>query len=118
MPRLDVSHSSREGLNATYLPNSGDPSTTEDYWFWNDGRVLLHIKNPGSSALTDVKVTTQITVGGVAVDDATIAVGATSEVLAGPFSPAIFNNYEGETHIRFADTVTGVRVAAVRLGDL
>lgn len=62
--------------------------------FVNDGSTLLYIKNTDVTTSTAI-LTTPKTVNGLAVSDLTITLPAAIDVVAGPFSPDVFNDSNG-----------------------
>lgn len=82
--------------------------------FPNNGRVFLVIANGGGGSIT-ATVTTPKTVGGLAVADQAITVGAGARVVAGPFDRDTFNNpANGRVAVTYSG-VASVTVGAFRL---
>lgn len=73
------------GLIPTYSPAAADGHQVE-----NDGKVILHICNTGT---TDVKVTilSGYTVGGLKLQDRQVEIPPATCVFIGPFDPAVYN---------------------------
>ncbi len=106
--RLAIQDVSREGVAATY---SG-VTTTDTYLINNDGRVILHVKNAGTGAET-VTLKTGKTYLGLAIEDPTVTVGASSDKFIGPFETEVFNDGQ-DMKISFS-VGTSVTVAALKV---
>lgn len=109
---LAVQQISVDGVVPTYLTDVDDAADT--YLVPNNGQVYLHFKKSGAGIAT-ITFLTPITVGGLAVANPTVAIPATTgDKMIGPFPPNIYNN---GANLEFTtDNVTGLTVAAVRLG--
>lgn len=79
----------------------------------NRGRTFLHVKN-GSGASINVTLVTAATVGGRAVADDVVAVGAGAEKMIGPFDETVYNAASGVVNVDFS-AVTTVTCAAFNL---
>ena len=101
----------RAGITPTH---TGSLSTGNTYQFKNNGKVVLYWKKSGAGACT-VTIVTQGTVDGQAVADRTVSVPATTgEKMAGPWSPDLYNNSDGEIEVTYSE-ITGLTHAAVAL---
>lgn len=108
MPRtaLAVQTVKPEGVIPAYTAANADGHAIA-----NRGRMCLHVKNGGGSAI-DVTLVTGATVGGRAVADDVVSVAAGAEKLIGPFSESVYNQSGGVMHVDFS-AVTTVTVAAI-----
>lgn len=92
-------------------------STATEHKFLNNGRVVLQIEKGATAA--SLVVASQVSVGGLDVEDRTITIDASSTKLYGPFPPNIHNETTGSdvgyTGIHFTGDVTGLEVTAFRL---
>jgi hypothetical protein len=79
----------------------------------NRGRTALHVKN-GSGASINVTLVTAATVGGRAVADDVVAIGAGAEKIIGPLDEAVFNQADGTVSVDFS-AVSSVTCAALIL---
>ena len=109
--RLDPEKALVTGLNSTVLTNI---LTTDVHQVRNDGRVFLRIDKTGA---TDAILTFTTTAkrGGLAVDDPTCTVPATTgKRFIGPFPPQIFNDENGDLEW-VVDNVTGLECEVIQL---
>ena len=105
---LTVQEVNRTGIAPSYTAASAD-----GFFIPNNGRVMLHFKNTGSSSV--VTYVTPGTYASQALADLTTTVPATTgDLMVGPFPPDFFNDPSGKMLITFSST-TGVTVAAVRV---
>lgn len=95
-------------------PSTTTPSAASDYVIANDGKTWIEAIKTGASNCT-VTVTSQKTLGGLAVADQTDTVVATTGTRRiGPFEPSIYNDSNGDVTVQFSE-VTGLTVAVLRL---
>lgn len=91
------------GLAATY---TGGLSTTNNYKVRNSGRVILHFLK-GAAVICNVLIVTPKTVGGLAVDDTTVAVPATTgDKFIGPFPRDLYNDGSNDIEFTLSDVDT------------
>jgi len=91
---------------------TGSLSASNTYIVRNNGRTLLHFLKAGANACT-VTVQTPVKAGGLDVAERTFNVPAsTGDVMAGPFTPSIYNDAAGDLRFTLSE-VTGLTVAAV-----
>ena len=81
--------------------------------FANTGREFIYIKN-GDASPINVTFTTPGTYKGLALTDPVVVVGATDEMIIGPFSTGAFNNTSGQVAVAYS-AVTSVTVAVFQL---
>lgn len=99
------------GVTPSY---TGSLSTGNTYQVRNSGRTLIHLKKSGAGECI-ATIATPKTVDGLAVAEQTITVPAsTGDKIAGPFSPNLFNNGDGDLEITFSE-ITGLTIAAFEL---
>jgi hypothetical protein len=98
----------RTGTIPTYSAANADGHSVG-----NRGTMFLHVKN-GSGGSINVTLVTPITVGGRAVGDDVVAVGAGAEKMIGPLDPNTYNTADGVVHVDFS-AVTTVTCAALVL---
>jgi len=85
---LTVQETSLAGITPTWAA----ATAADGFAFLNDGNTYLEIKNVNAVELTATLVT-PATVRGVAIENPTVAVAATSGVKRiGPFAPEVFND--------------------------
>ena len=88
--------------------------TTDVYLVRNSGRVMIHIKKDAAADCV-VTVTTPVTVDGLAVEELTFTVVATTgDKMAGPFSPNIFNDVASDLRITFSN-IAGLSMGAFEI---
>ena len=88
------------GIAATYRTAI---STSDNYRFPNDGRVLVIVKNASGSALT-VTIATPKTIEGLAVADRTVSVAGNGDHVIDRLDPDLYNDANGEVDISFSAT--------------
>lgn len=99
------------GITPSY---TGSLSAANTYLVRNSGKVFLHFKKTGAGDCT-VTLQTPITVEGLAVEEPTVTVPATTgDKMIGPFSPAVFNDQNGDLKFTLSE-ITGLSVAVVEL---
>ena len=81
--------------------------------FTNTGREFIYIKN-GDASPINVTFTTPATYKNIALEDPVVAVGATDEMIIGPFAVGAFNNSSGLVDVAYS-AVTSVTVAVFQL---
>ena len=99
---------------AGVVPAAFEPAQVEGHFFANNGATFLLIMN-GSMASVNVTIVSQLTVEGLAVADAVVAVGAGVTKLIGPFNPTIFNDEDGQATVTFS-AVASVDCSILSLG--
>jgi len=88
-------------------------ANADGHSFENVGREFLQVKNTGTEKT--VTVQTPGTVDGLAIEELTVTVAATTgDKMIGPFPTHVFNQSGGVVYVDFS-AVTGVTVAALRL---
>lgn len=102
---------SRAGITPT---NIGTLSTSDTYQFKNNGRMLIHWLKDGAAECV-ATIVTQKTVDDQAVGDRTVTIPATTgDKMAGPWSPDIYNNSDGEVEVTYSN-IAGLTHAAIAL---
>ncbi len=101
MAALSVQQISIAGLTPTMVAAAGGGDTVPA-----GDRNFLLVRNGGGSGIT-VTVTTPGTVGGLAIADATVSVGAGADKLIGPLTASLFGDpaavaYSGVTSVTVA----------------
>ena len=83
--------------------------------FVNTGREFIYVKNGDASGIT-VTFTTAgtFTSQSLALTDPAVSVGATDEMIIGPFDVGAFNNTSGQVAVAYS-AVTSVTVAVFQL---
>ena len=99
----------KAGITPAY---TGSLLTANTYMIRNTGRMFLHFKK-SAAVIANIVIETPVTVDGLAVEELSVAVPATTgDKMIGPFAPTIFNDGLGD--VRFSpDDVDGLTVAAV-----
>ena len=104
MATLTVETASAAGLEATFNSCAGGGDEFE-----NNGATYLIFKNGDASSKT-ITVVSQKTVGGLAVADQAIVVGAGEERVIGPLPKAIYNDIDGNVQLTYS-AVTSCTIA-------
>lgn len=91
LPVYDVS---RSGINVT--DNDTAATSSNVYYFQNDGRVKLLVASTAGCTAT---VETTATLEGLAVADYTATVGATKQMVLGPFPMNTYNDSQGRAKL-------------------
>ncbi len=87
---------------------------TTDYVMKNDGRTFIHVINTNAATCT-VIAKTPVQVGGLDVAENTVVVAGTSgNNMIGPFSPAMFNDGNGDMRFNFS-AIADVTFAGVSM---
>ncbi len=107
MAILTVQSITRTGLAATdnSAANAGDS-------FVNSGREFVNIKNTSGGSIT-VTLDIQATVDSQSVTDPTVAVGAGTEKLIGPFPVGFYNDGNARVNLTYS-TEVGLTVAVLQ----
>ena len=93
-------------------PSYTTVTATDNYYFPNDGSVMVHMKNTTATDCT-VTIETPVTYEGLSVADKTISVvNTTGDVMAGKFPPAAYNNSDGRVKMTFS---TAIDVAVIKV---
>ena len=99
------------GVVATFT----DTDTAADtYYVYNNGTVLLAFQNGSAGSATVTIVTTQ-EVDGLAVADRTLTVAASTNAIAGPFKPSLYNNANGNLSFTVSGTPADLTCLAITL---
>lgn len=104
---LTVQDVARTGLDLTAAKTT--VVTANDYYFANDGRTNLYVKN-GTGSTCTVTVDVPATVDGQAVTDRTVSVATAKEFEIGPFPTNWYNDGAGRVKVNFNQTVDIVAV--------
>ncbi len=104
---LTVQDVARTGLDLTAAKTT--VITANDYYFANDGRTKLYVKNATGSPCT-VTIDVPATVDGQAVTDKTVSVATAKEFEIGPFPQNWYNDGAGRVKVNFNQTVDIVAV--------
>lgn len=102
------------GLAASYSAGNA-----EGHKVLASARHILHVKNGGGSSIT-VTVQTPVTVGGRAVAEDTVTIGAGADRFIGPFNPDVHGQPEsvgadaGQAYVDLSST-TSVTLAALKV---
>ena len=88
------------------------PTSGDDWKVLNDGRTYVVVENGATAA--NLTIATPVQVDGLDVSSRVVAVAANTTVIAGPFSPAIYNDGDGEMTLTL-DSVANVKLAAFRV---
>ncbi|MCC6192265.1 MAG: hypothetical protein IT318_24805 [Anaerolineales bacterium] len=78
--------------------------TANNYFFPNDGRTKLYVKNATGSTCV-VTIDTPNTVDGQAIANRTVSVATAKEFEIGPFPPGDYNDGNGKVKVTFDQTV-------------
>jgi hypothetical protein len=97
----------RDGVDLT--ANATTVNTANDYYFKNNGRVKLFVKNTTGSTVT-ITVETPNTVDGLAITDKTATLANNKEALLGPYPPSDYNDANQKVHVTFNQAVDIVAV--------
>ena len=97
----------RSGRDLTALATT--IANANDYYFRNNGRMLLYVNNATGSTVT-ITTETPNTVDGLAVTDHTTTLATAKEAVFGPYPPEIYNDGDGEVHVTFNQDVDVVVV--------
>ena len=102
----------RSGLAATYASDY-TVVASNTYIIRNNGKVLLHFKKSGAGAC-DLIIITPNNVDGLAVNDRTVVIPATTgDKFIGPFPPSFYNDANGDMEISLSE-VTGLTGAILQ----
>lgn len=85
----------------------------------NDGKTYLHVKTVGTTAnltLTPQAKVQDGSAAGLTPIAPVIALAANKNYLIGPFSPAVYNDANGELNMTFS-AITAITVQAYRLNQ-
>lgn len=96
------------GLTPVYAAAGGSGDA-----FQNTGDQYVEVVN-GGAVQTTVTVVTPATVGGMAIADLTVTVGAGARKKIGPFPPAVFNDANGQVSVTCSPT-TDVTLGVFKL---
>ena len=108
---LNPSDSSASGVELAYRTSI---TAADDYFFNNNGRVLLHVKK-GAGADTTITIVTPGTVDGLAIADRVVVIATDEEVFMGPFAPSTYNNSEHQVQFGVTGVVTDLEVGLIRV---
>lgn len=104
---LTVKDVERTGLDLTAAKTTVVPAN--NYFFANDGRTKLYVKNATGSTCT-VTVDVPTLVDGQAVTDRTVSVATAKEFEIGPFPQNWYNDGAGQVKVNFTQAVDVVAV--------
>jgi hypothetical protein len=119
-----LSDGTRSTITITVLTQNDETAETlnaidaDGNKFYNNGKTWIEIVNNYTATVTATFVTPG-TVGGLAIEDKTIAVDASGTSFAGPFSTAYFNQSSPNTnyvYINYSSAITDSTVASVTIG--
>ena len=106
---LVVQDITRAGHTPTY--NTTPLLAVDDFYFPNNNRVFVFLKNGATAG--SVTFETVQTIDGLAVDDRTVVIAASTEYFLGPFPGDVYNNADRQVHMTFVTPVT-MEIAILR----
>ena len=111
MATLTHQNISRAGVQPSLVSAAGGGDE-----FLNSGKEYLEVTNGGGGSIT-VTIETQATVGGNAVTDDDIVIGAGETHKIGPFPPTIYNDNNGFVQVTYSG-VASVTVGVFRMVNI
>lgn len=111
MATLTVTDLAATGITYTLASAAGGGDE-----FSNSGREFLVVANGGVGSIT-VTLVTQQTIGGLALADQAVTVGAGVTKLIGPFPTLVYNDNNSRVQVTYSG-VTTVTVGAFRLSSV
>jgi len=116
MPELTLNNLTLTGIDLDGVDAAADIGGDT---FPNDGETFFYINNADASPMNVTFASMRASAavpgfGSLLSGNAVVAVGATTEMLIGPFPVTRFNNGAGQVQVTY-DSITTLTVAAVRL---
>lgn len=103
------------GLDITAPPTAALTNMS----FVNDGKIVLRVKTVGTGANLTITPQSKVQDGsaaGLSPTAPVVVLATNKEYLIGPFSPAVYNDANGECNIVFS-AVTAILLQAIRLNQ-